>query len=97
MPRRLVHPKKKTIGIRVPDHPVALGLLAALGEPMNTTSLRLPGDDLPLSDPEDIRERVGKQLDLVIDSGACGLVPTTVLDLTGDVPEVIRAGLGEFA
>jgi tRNA threonylcarbamoyl adenosine modification protein (Sua5/YciO/YrdC/YwlC family) len=96
VPRRLVHPKKKTIGLRVPDHPIALGLLTALGMPMMTTTLRLPGDAVPLSDPEDIRDRLGNQVDAIIDGGSGGIEPTTVVDLTGPAPAVIRQGLGVF-
>jgi tRNA threonylcarbamoyl adenosine modification protein (Sua5/YciO/YrdC/YwlC family) len=95
-PRRLVHPKRKTIGLRVPDHPIAQALLATLGEPMMTTTMQLPGEDLPLSDPEDIRDRVGKVVDVIMDGGACGVLSTTIIDLTGDVPELVRQGLGEF-
>jgi len=96
-PRRLVHPKRKTIGLRVPDHPVAQGLLEALGEPMMTTTMQLPGDELPLTDPEDIRDALGKQVDVILAAGGCGVLATTVIDLTGDVPELVRQGLGEFA
>jgi tRNA threonylcarbamoyl adenosine modification protein (Sua5/YciO/YrdC/YwlC family) len=96
VPRRLVHPKKKTIGLRVPDHPIALGLLGALGKPMMTTTLRLPGDLAALTDPEEVRDRLGGQLDAIIDGGRCGIEPTTVVDLTGAVPVVERQGLGVF-
>lgn len=96
VPRRLIHPKKKTIGLRVPDNPVALGLLEALGEPMLTTTMRLPGDELPLRDPEDIRERLEHAVELVIDAGFGGVESTTVVDLTVVGGEVIRAGAGEF-
>ncbi len=96
VPRRLVHPKKKTIGLRVPDNPIALGLLEALGEPMMTTTMRLPEDELPLLDPEEIRERLEHLVDLVIDGGFAGVEPTTVVDLTVAGGEVIRAGAGEF-
>ncbi|MCR9276898.1 MAG: L-threonylcarbamoyladenylate synthase [Pseudomonadaceae bacterium] len=95
VPRRLLH-KRKRIGLRVPDHPVASGLLEELGEPMMTTSLILPGDELPLSDGEEIRERLQKQVDAVLDCGSIGVDTTTVVDLTGPEPELIRAGLGEF-
>lgn len=95
-PRRLVHPKRKTIGLRVPDHPIAQALLGALGEPMMTTTMRLPGDALPLTDPEEIRDRVGAAVDVILDGGTCGVLPTTVIDLTGDAPELVRPGLGEF-
>lgn len=95
VPRRLVHPKKKTIGLRVPDNPIALGLLDALGEPMMTTTMQLPGDELPLADPEEIRERLEHQVDLVIDGGIGGIVPTTVVDLTVSGGEVVRQGAGQ--
>jgi tRNA threonylcarbamoyl adenosine modification protein (Sua5/YciO/YrdC/YwlC family) len=96
VPRRLVHPKKKTIGLRVPDNAIALGLLDALGEPMMTTTMRLPGDSFPLTDPEDIREALEHSVDLVIDGGHCGVVSTTVVDLTQAGGEVVREGLGEY-
>ncbi len=96
VPRRLVHPKKKTIGLRVPDNPIALGLLEALGEPMMTTTMRLPGEELPLLDPEEIRERLEHAVDLVIDGGFGGVEETTVVDLTVTGGEVIRSGAGEF-
>jgi tRNA threonylcarbamoyl adenosine modification protein (Sua5/YciO/YrdC/YwlC family) len=95
-PRRLIHPKRKTIGLRVPDHPIALGLLEQLGAPMMTTTMLLPGEELPLSDPEEIRDRVGRLVDVIIDGGASGVLPTTVVDLTGDAPELVRQGLGRF-
>ena len=95
VPRRLVHPKKKTIGLRVPDNPIALGLLDALGEPMMTTTMQLPGDELPLADPEEIRERLEHQVDLVIDGGIGGIEPTTVVDLTVSGGEVVRQGAGQ--
>jgi tRNA threonylcarbamoyl adenosine modification protein (Sua5/YciO/YrdC/YwlC family) len=97
VPRRLVHAKKKTIGLRIPDHPIALGLLEALVAPLMTTTMQLPGDLHPLADPEEIRERLEASVDVIIDAGHCGVEPTTVLDLTGPVPEVVREGLGEFA
>lgn len=96
VPRRLVHPKKKTVGLRVPDNEIARGLLEALGEPMMTTSMRLPGHEFPLADPGEIREALEHVVDLVIDGGHCGLVPTTVVDLTASGGEVIRQGLGEL-
>jgi len=97
VPRRLVHPKRKTIGLRVPDCPVALGLLEVLGEPMMTTTLRLPGQELPPVDAEDLRGQLEHQVDLIIDGGHCGIEQSTVLDLTSSEPEVIRQGQGEFA
>ncbi|MCP1674780.1 tRNA threonylcarbamoyl adenosine modification protein (Sua5/YciO/YrdC/YwlC family) [Natronocella acetinitrilica] len=96
VPRRLQHPKRKTIGIRVPDHPVARALLEALGEPLMSTSLLLPEqDDMPYTDPQDIREAIGKQVDLIIDAGPCGMEPSTVVDLYDGVPEVLRRGKGD--
>jgi len=96
VPRRLVHVKKKTIGLRIPAHPIALGLLEALGEPMMTTTMLLPGDLRPLADPEEIRQRLERSVDLIIDGGSCGEASTTVVDLTGPEPQVVREGLGEF-
>ncbi len=97
VPRRLQHPKRSTIGIRVPDHPVALALLAELGEPLVSTTLILPGDDRPLNDADEIRERLDRQIDLVLDGGAAGLEPTTVIDLTGSAPVLLRRGKGDAA
>ena len=94
LPRRILHPKRKTIGLRVPAHPLPLALLQALNEPMLTSTLMLPGDDLPLNDPEEIRERLEKRIDLVIEAGACGLEMTTVVDLSGPAPVLVRAGGG---
>lgn len=96
VPRRLVHPKRRTIGLRVPQNAIALELLAVLDEPMMTTTMRLPGQEQPLSDPELIRERLEYEVDLIIDGGPGGTEPTTVVDLTGAVPEVIRQGVGVF-
>jgi tRNA threonylcarbamoyl adenosine modification protein (Sua5/YciO/YrdC/YwlC family) len=95
-PKRLVHPKRRTIGLRVPDHPILQALLATLGEPIMTTTLQLPDEELPESDPELIRDRIGRQVDLIIDGGACGLEPTTIIDLTAAPPVLVRAGLGPF-
>jgi len=95
VPRRLT--RKKTIGVRVPGHPVAHALLAELDQPMLSATLLLPGAAAPLSDPDDIRERLEHQVDLVIDAGACGVVPSTVIDLTGDTPLVLRKGSGSLA
>ncbi|HEY0844340.1 MAG TPA: L-threonylcarbamoyladenylate synthase [Noviherbaspirillum sp.] len=97
VPRRLSHPSRKTIGLRVPENPVALALLEELGQPLLGTTLILPGDDQPLTDPDEVRERLAKQVDLVIDGGACGLEPTTVIDLTGGEPELLRLGRGDAA
>lgn len=97
VPKRLQHPKRNTIGLRVPDHPVAQALLGELNEAMLSTSLMLPGDELPLNDALEIRERLEGQVDLIIDSGACGLEMTTVVDLTGVEPQVVRVGKGRVA
>lgn len=97
VPKRLQHPKRNTIGIRIPDHPVALALLEELGEPLLSTTLILPGDEHPLSDPEEIHERLDRQVDAVLESGGVGLEPTTVIDLTGDAPVVVRRGKGGVA
>ena len=95
VPRRLVNPKRKTIGLRVPDNAVCQALLEAVGEPMMTTTLRLPDDEYPLTDPEDIRTLLEHQVDAVLNGGWGGIEPTTVVDLT-DTPTVIRQGLGAF-
>jgi tRNA threonylcarbamoyl adenosine modification protein (Sua5/YciO/YrdC/YwlC family) len=94
VPRRLSHPSRKTIGIRIPAHPVALELLNALGQPLIGTTLQLPGDELPINDAEEIRERLDNELDLVIDAGPCGVEPTTVIDLSTGTPTVLRVGRG---
>ena len=95
VPRMLQHPKRKTIGIRVPEHTISRALLAQLGEPLMTTSLLMPGEELPLTDPEDIRELLGKQVDLIIAAGNCGIEASTMVDLSGDEPKVLRRGLGD--
>jgi len=97
VPRRLLHPRRKTIGVRVPDHVVAHALLAELGQPMLSATLTLPGAAVPPSDAEAIRAALEHDLDLVIDGGSCGVVPTTVIDLTADVPQVLRRGKGSLA
>lgn len=97
LPRRLLHARRKTIGVRIPSHPVARALLAELGEPMLSATLHLPQDAAPLSDPQDIRARLEHELDLVIDAGSCGVEPTTVVDLTTDEITVLRQGLGELS
>lgn len=94
VPRWLWHPKRKTIGIRVPDHRSANALADAVGAPIMSVTLLLPGDDLPLSDPQQVSDRIGKLVDLIVDSGACEVEPTTVLDMTQDVPKVLRQGRG---
>jgi tRNA threonylcarbamoyl adenosine modification protein (Sua5/YciO/YrdC/YwlC family) len=94
VPRRLSHPSRKTIGLRVPDHRVAAGLLDVLGQPLLTTTLQLAGDEMPLNDPMDILERLDHQIDFVLDAGACGIEPTTIVDLTGPEAVLIRQGKG---
>jgi tRNA threonylcarbamoyl adenosine modification protein (Sua5/YciO/YrdC/YwlC family) len=96
VPRRLLHPRRKTIGMRVPEHAVAQALLAALDEPLLSTTLSLPGDALPLNDGEEIRTRLQHALDLVLDAGSCGVDPTTMVDLTGAAPELLRKGKGSL-
>lgn len=95
VPRRLLNPKKKTIGIRVPDNTIALALLEALGEPLMSTTLILPDNDVAESDPEEIRDRLEHQVDLIINGGHLGEAPTTVVDFTEDEPEIIRVGQGD--
>ncbi|VVE68256.1 threonylcarbamoyl-AMP synthase [Pandoraea captiosa] len=97
VPRRLSHPSRKTIGLRVPEHAITLALLEELGQPLLATTLILPNETEPLNDPEEIRERLEKQLDLVIDGGACPKEPSTVVDLTVTPPEVLRRGRGPLA
>ena len=96
VPKRLQHPKRNTIGIRIPDHPVALALLEELGEPILSSTLILPGEELPLNDAQEIFDRLEHQLDAVLDGGAVGMEPTTVIDLTGDAPVLVRAGRGDI-
>ena len=97
LPRRVLHPKRKTIGLRVPDHPVVRALLAELDAPLLSSTLLLPGEEFPLTDPEEIRERLDHQLDLVIEAGHCGAELTTVINLAGGTPELVRAGKGDLA
>lgn len=97
LPRRLLHARRKTIGVRITSHPVARALLAELGEPMLSATLQLPGDETPLSDAQAIRARLEHDLDLVIDAGSCGLEPTTVVDLSADEVSVLRQGRGELS
>lgn len=95
VPRRLQNPKRKTIGIRVPAHKIAQELLSELGEPFLTTSLVLPGAELAMTDPEEIRDTLNHAVDLVIDGGACGVEETSVVDLSEEVPELVRRGKGD--
>lgn len=95
VPRRLQHPKRSTIGLRVPDHVVTLALLEELDAPLLSMTLQLPEDEAPLSEAWEIRERLERRVDLVIDAGACDVQPTTVIDLTGDEPVLVRRGKGD--
>lgn len=95
VPRRLMHPKRKRIGIRVPDNTICSDLLTMLDQPILSSTLILPGDDMPLTDPYEMREILDHHVDLVIDGGFCGLEPTTVIDMTAEPPEVMRVGKGD--
>lgn len=97
LPRRLLHPKRKTIGLRIPEHPVVAGLLAELGEPILTSTLILPDEEVPMVDAEEIRDRLGKLVDLVIEGGPCPGEATTVIDLTSGTPELVREGKGDLS
>jgi tRNA threonylcarbamoyl adenosine modification protein (Sua5/YciO/YrdC/YwlC family) len=97
VPRRLQHPKRKTIGLRVPNHTVALAILEALDEPLMSTTLILPGKELPLIEPEAIRDLLGKQVDLVIEGGYCGIEQTSMVDLVGETPKILRYGKGDVS
>lgn len=97
VPRRLMHPKRKTVGLRVPDNRIAAALLADLGEPLMSVTLIMPGEEYPMIDPYDIRDTLQHEVDLVIDGGFCGMEPTTVVDLADDVPMVLRIGKGDTA
>ena len=96
-PRRLLHPKRKSVGLRIPDNPVALALLEELGEPLLTSTLQLPEDEYPMIDPEDINERIGGQVDLILDGGWGEMEYTTVVDMFDDKIEILRVGKGDPA
>lgn len=97
VPKRLQNPKRRTIGLRVPDHPVVHAMLEALGEPIMSSTLLLPGDDLPLTDVDEIERRIGHEIEIILADGSTGIEPTSVLDLTGPVPEVLRDGRGDLS
>lgn len=97
VPKRLQNPRRKTIGLRVPDHAIAQALLTELDEPIMSSTLLLPGDDIPMTDPLDIRERLERQVEAIIDGGYCGMMPTSVVDLVGDTPQVLRQGKGDVS
>jgi tRNA threonylcarbamoyl adenosine modification protein (Sua5/YciO/YrdC/YwlC family) len=96
VPKRLRHPSRKSIGLRLPDHKVVRALLAELGEPLLSSTLLLPGDELPLNDGQEMRDRLERDVDLILDCGSCGITPTTVVDLTGPAPVVARRGRGSL-
>jgi tRNA threonylcarbamoyl adenosine modification protein (Sua5/YciO/YrdC/YwlC family) len=95
VPRLILHPKRRTIGLRVPGHPIAQALLEELGEPLMSVSLIMPGESVPMSDPYEMRQILERQVDLIIDGGMGGISASTVINLTGDEPEVIRVGCGD--
>jgi tRNA threonylcarbamoyl adenosine modification protein (Sua5/YciO/YrdC/YwlC family) len=97
VPRRLLHPKKKTVGVRIPDHVVAQAILSELGEPLLSTTLLLPGQEEPMTQGWEIKERLDHVVDAVVDSGECGTVPTTVIDFSEPEPEIMRVGAGDTA
>lgn len=97
VPKRLAHPRKRTVGVRIPDHPVVRALLRELGRPLVSSTLLLPGEDEPMTDGWSIKDRFDHELDAVIDSGECGTVPTTVVDFSDGYPEVVRVGAGDPA
>lgn len=97
VPKRLQNPKRRTIGLRVPDHPLVHAMLDSLGEPIMSSTLLLPGDTMPLTDPADIDLRIGHQIEAIIDAGPVGIEPTSVLDMTGDSVEVLREGRGDVS
>jgi tRNA threonylcarbamoyl adenosine modification protein (Sua5/YciO/YrdC/YwlC family) len=94
-PKRLQDPKRRSIGIRVPDHPIARALLELLGEPLMSSTLLLPGDSLPLTEPDEVVERVGNLVDAIIDGGACGMEPTSIIDLSRGEVAILRKGKGD--
>lgn len=97
VPKRLMHAKRKTIGVRIPDNKVALALLEELNEPLLSSTLTLPGEDMPLTDPYEMNQTIGHAVDLIIDGGYCGFEPTSVIDLHDDTPRVLRSGKGDVA
>lgn len=97
LPKRLQNPKRRTIGLRVPDHPLVHAMLESLGEPIMSSTLSLPGDDMPLTDPLEIEERIGHQIDAIVDAGPTGIEATSVLDMTGGSVEVLRQGRGDIS
>jgi tRNA threonylcarbamoyl adenosine modification protein (Sua5/YciO/YrdC/YwlC family) len=97
VPKRLQHPKRRTIGLRVPDHPLVHAMLKDLGEPIMSSTLQLPGDDMPLTDPLEIEARIGHDIDVIVDCGPVGIEPTSVLDLSHGTAEILREGRGDVS
>jgi tRNA threonylcarbamoyl adenosine modification protein (Sua5/YciO/YrdC/YwlC family) len=97
VPKRLQNPKRRTIGVRVPDHPIVRALLEALGEPVMSSTLLLPGDDMPLTEPHEINSQIGHEIEIIVDSGPTGIEPTTVIDLSGGSVEILRKGRGDIS
>jgi tRNA threonylcarbamoyl adenosine modification protein (Sua5/YciO/YrdC/YwlC family) len=97
VPKRLQNPKRRTIGLRVPDNPIVRMLLAELGEPIMSSTLMLPGDEMPITDPQEVKERLGHAVDLVIDGGQGGFEPSSIVDLSGVAPVVVRHGKGDVS
>ena len=97
VPKRLQNPKRRTIGIRVPDHNVVKAILDTLGEPIMSSTLSLPGDDMPLTDPVDIEERIGHQIEAIVDAGPVGIEPTSVIDISSGNVEIVRQGRGDLS
>jgi len=97
VPKRLQNPKRRTIGLRVPDNPIVHAMLAALGEPIMSSTLMLPGDQLPLTNAAEIEERIGNQIELIVDGGPAGIEPTSVIDLSGGSVEILRVGRGDVS
>lgn len=97
VPKRLQHPKRRTIGLRVPDHPIVRAMLNSLGEPIMSSTLTLPGDDLPMTDVVEIEERIGNRIELIVDGGPTGLEPTTVVDLSEGTVNILRVGRGDVS
>jgi tRNA threonylcarbamoyl adenosine modification protein (Sua5/YciO/YrdC/YwlC family) len=95
VPKRLQNPKRRTIGLRVPDHPLVHAMLESLGEPIMSSTLSLPGSDMPLTDPQEIQEAIGHEIDVIVDAGPTGIEPTTVIDLSHGTAEVLRVGRGD--
>ena len=97
VPRRMLHPRRRTVGVRIPEHPVAQAIIAELGEPLVSSTLLLPGEDSPMTEGWEIKETLDHQLDAVVDAGECGDVPTTVIDYSSGDPVVVRHGAGDLA